>query len=520
VAIKVLEKSKMLSEADVVRVTREVNILKQVKHPNIAQLYQIIETPNKICLVLEYLPKGELYDFIVRHKKLGEAEAARFFYQLMLAVQHMHALCVSHRDLKPENLLLDDGFNLKVIDFGLSNKFTVETSLLTACGSPCYAAPEMIAGLPYSGPKVDVWSCGVVLYAMTVGKLPFDDPNAAELYRKIKGGKFSCPDYLSQDLRGLLASLLTVDPAERLTVSQTLTSLWLSTHSTRVPVKELGSAVFPIVLSKLQELGLDAGYTQQCLEKQKHNQLTTAYFLMLKKLMREGFVPRITSTAFPDTARGDRRQLRYDTSTADRSSGRLVTTKHLTPKPPTQTTRGRSSIRHLNLVNIVKAQEEGIATTNLLQPHPPTSKHKPSISPPRRVLKLVVSKFKDISPYQTTRNRSNSTSRSQSQKRSSSNGRNAILSMKRNTLAEAADVCWTSNRPISDVTEEVRRVLGVLKFSYRVTEEGFVWEHQQVMAELSLKRFGTLTIVKCRLMSGAAHAYRNLCSSLLCSIDL
>jgi len=501
----------MQSEADVTRVTREVNILKQVKHSNIAQLYQIIETPNKICLVLEYMPRGELYDLIVRHKRLRESEAARYFYQLLHAVKYMHSLGVSHRDLKPENLLLDEKFNLKVIDFGLSNHFGEATLLKTACGSPCYAAPEMVAGQPYSGARVDMWSCGVVLYAMTVGKLPFDDPNASELYRKILSGRFSIPGYISDELKALLISLLKVDPSTRFDISRSIESAWLKSYSNPVPPKEFHSGVQEIVLSRLRELGLDADYAQQCLESNKHNQLTTAYFLMLKKMMREGFVPRLESE------------------------------RRLSPKLPvkSQTTRAQTSSfnRTTVLINAIKSEEEPILRSRfkLLQPTQPQQPQqpqqlqqtqplltsRPSISPARRILVPAENKLRRLTPHQpTSRGRSTSQTRSQSHKRSTSNGRNSILALKRNTLAEASSVCWTSNKPIAEVTEEVRRGMELLKFNFRPADDGFIWEYQQVLAELYMKRLGTLTIVKSKLLAGPSQSYRDSCSRLLCSINL
>lgn len=499
VAIKVLEKAKMCTEADITRVTREVNILKQIKHPNISQLYQIIETPNKICLVLEYMGKGELYDLIVRHKKLHEGEAARYFIQLLQAVRYMHSQGVSHRDLKPENLLLDENANLKVIDFGLSNHFGEATYLKTACGSPCYAAPEMVSGQSYSGSKVDMWSCGVVLYAMTVGKLPFDDPNSAELYRKIISGRFSFPGYLTDDLKDLISGLLRTNPDARYDVTQSINSVWLKNNQEASILKDYQSMVLPLVLSKLREIGVDAAYTKQCLEGNKHNQATTAYFLMLKKMLREGLVPRLDST------------------------------KVLKPLLPekAQTTRANTSSfsRHSQLVNAIKAEEVSPLRNrfNAIQTHhqPPNSTMRPSISPARRVFKPAEGKLRGLTPHQpSSRGRSTSQTRSQSHKRSTSNGRGAQLALKRYTIAEASSVCWTSNKSISEVTEEIMLGFQSLKYNYRHTDDGFVWDFQQVLAELCMRRLGTLTIVKCKLLAGPAQAYRDCCSRLLCRINL
>jgi 5'-AMP-activated protein kinase catalytic alpha subunit len=150
VAIKILEKDKIAEKADVQRVTREIQILKIVRHPNVIQLYEIIETNRQLFLIMEYANGGELFDHIVKRKRLEEKEACRYFQQILSGIEYLHKNKVCHRDLKPENLLLDERQNLKIVDFGLSNIYKMAgDSLKTACGSPCYAAPEMIAGKRY-----------------------------------------------------------------------------------------------------------------------------------------------------------------------------------------------------------------------------------------------------------------------------------------------------------------------------------------------------------------------------------
>lgn len=145
-AIKVLEKSKISEVADVERVSREIHILKLIRHPHIVQLYEIIETPSQLFLVMEYLERGELFDYIVQNKRLSESEAVRMFHQLISGVEYIHKIGVVHRDLKPENILLDSKGAVRIVDFGLSNTYKRGESLKTPCGSPCYAAPEMIKG--------------------------------------------------------------------------------------------------------------------------------------------------------------------------------------------------------------------------------------------------------------------------------------------------------------------------------------------------------------------------------------
>jgi 5'-AMP-activated protein kinase, catalytic alpha subunit len=158
--------------------------------------------------VTEYASRGELFDHIVAREKLSEFEAAKFLQQLLGAVEYLQEMGVVHRDLKPENVLLDYKFNVKIIDFGLSNIFARGETLSTACGSPCYAAPEMLAGQPYDPLRVDIWSTGVVLYAMCFGYLPFDNPDSAELYRIIREGAYEVPSHASEALTDLLSRIL------------------------------------------------------------------------------------------------------------------------------------------------------------------------------------------------------------------------------------------------------------------------------------------------------------------------
>ena len=175
VAIKILEKDKIQDEEDLERISREISILKKLKHPNIIKIYDIIENPNNFYIIMELAINGELFKHIVKKKHLEENEASFFFCQLISALETIHKEGIVHRDIKPENLLLKENNILTIIDFGLSNKYNKNQLLETPCGSPCYAAPEMILGKKYNCLLVDLWSSGIVLYAMVCGYLPFED---------------------------------------------------------------------------------------------------------------------------------------------------------------------------------------------------------------------------------------------------------------------------------------------------------------------------------------------------------
>ncbi|KAK6761511.1 hypothetical protein RB195_022542 [Necator americanus] len=239
VAVKILNRQKIKSLDVVGKIRREIQNLSLFRHPHIIRLYQVISTPTDIFMIMEYVSGGELFDYIVKHGRLKTPEARRFFQQIISGVDYCHRHMVVHRDLKPENLLLDEHNNVKIADFGLSNIMTDGDFLRTSCGSPNYAAPEVISGKLYAGPEVDVWSCGVILYALLCGTLPFDDEHVPTLFRKIKSGVFPIPDYLDKPLVNLLLHMLMVDPMKRATIKEVIAHEWFQ--------KDLPAYLFPPV---------------------------------------------------------------------------------------------------------------------------------------------------------------------------------------------------------------------------------------------------------------------------------
>ena len=179
-------------------------------------------------MVIEYANKGELFNYIVMKKHLEEIEARKFFQEILAGVEYLHEHNIVHRDLKPENLLLDNSTSIKIADFGLSAKYEKGELLDTACGSPCYAAPEMILGRKYFGPTVDVLSCGVVLFAMVCGYLPFEGENTLELYKKILRVDYTTIDNLSEELEDLLKKILNTDPNTRYTIKAIMNHPWMT----------------------------------------------------------------------------------------------------------------------------------------------------------------------------------------------------------------------------------------------------------------------------------------------------
>ena len=223
VAVKILEKERIIEKDDEIRVRREFDMLAKFNHPNVILVAEIFESSNSFYSVMEYCEGGELFNYIVKNQRLNEDESAFFYYQLINGLEYIHSLGIVHRDLKPENLLLTNEHILKIIDFGLSNYFTSEPNqelLITPCGSPCYASPEMVAGKKYNGFKIDVWATGIILYAMLCGYLPFEDKNNDILFKKILECKVKYPKYVGEKAKDLIKKILVKEPDERITISQ------------------------------------------------------------------------------------------------------------------------------------------------------------------------------------------------------------------------------------------------------------------------------------------------------------
>lgn len=192
------------------------------------ELIEVMATKSKIYFVMEYVRGGELFGKVAKGR-LNENTARKYFQQLISAVEFCHARGVYHRDLKPENLLLDDNGDLKVSDFGLSavsDQIRQDGLFHTFCGTPAYVAPEVLGRKGYDGAKVDIWSCGVILFLLMAGHLPFHDQNVMVMYKKIYKGEFRCPRWFSKDLARLLVRLLDTNPKTRITIPEIMENKW------------------------------------------------------------------------------------------------------------------------------------------------------------------------------------------------------------------------------------------------------------------------------------------------------
>eukprot|EP00211_Chloroparvula_japonica_P004791 CAMPEP_0119126964 /NCGR_PEP_ID=MMETSP1310-20130426/5685_1 /TAXON_ID=464262 /ORGANISM="Genus nov. species nov., Strain RCC2339" /LENGTH=872 /DNA_ID=CAMNT_0007117169 /DNA_START=136 /DNA_END=2754 /DNA_ORIENTATION=+ len=240
VALKIISKSMLIQRPSMLKkVEREIAVMKALDHPHVLSFLDVYESPDFLFIVLEYVEGGELFDFLVSRGALRANEALYFFQQIIEGLDYCHRYKICHRDLKPENLLLDANMNIKIADFGMATLMRNDF-LLTSCGSPHYASPEVVMGHKYDGRKSDVWSCGVILYAMITGKLPFDDENIRRLLAKVKNGMYTIPKFLPRDIADLIERMLVSDPNERITIAEIKQHpFWLS--RTYTPPKALYS---------------------------------------------------------------------------------------------------------------------------------------------------------------------------------------------------------------------------------------------------------------------------------------
>ena len=298
VAIKILDKEKIKDENDIERISREIHILKVLKHDNIIQLYENISSERHIYIIMEFINGKNLFHYIYTSKKLNENKACYYFRQLISALEYLHTLGIVHRDIKPENILLTKDYKkIKLVDFGLSNSYRHGNLLKTACGSPCFAAPEMISGKYYNGLYSDLWSCGVVLYYMLTGKLPFDDSNIKVLYRKIKNGDYVIPNFLSDVTKDFIRKILTVNPEKRIKINDLKNHPFFNFDQiTLCKGILIGIDDIYIDYDLVKEIKLNYFFdndkvTEECIceyiLKNYHNNITATYYLLLKKKENE-----------------------------------------------------------------------------------------------------------------------------------------------------------------------------------------------------------------------------------------
>uniref|UniRef100_A0A665TZD7 non-specific serine/threonine protein kinase n=1 Tax=Echeneis naucrates TaxID=173247 RepID=A0A665TZD7_ECHNA len=297
VAIKIVDKTQ-LDDENLKKIFREVQIMKLLKHPHIIRLYQVMETERMIYLVTEYASGGEIFDHLVAHGRMAEKDARKKFKQIVAAVHFCHCRSIVHRDLKAENLLLDHNLNIKIADFGFSNLFSRGQLLKTWCGSPPYAAPELFEGKEYDGPKVDIWSLGVVLYVLVCGALPFDGSTLQNLRARVLSGKFRIPFFMSTDCEYLIRHMLVLEPSRRLTMEQICKNKWmrqgdpdpefdrLIAECEQVKTERETELINEQVLIAMSEMGFKQESTLQSLQTDAYDHYSAIYSLLADRLKK------------------------------------------------------------------------------------------------------------------------------------------------------------------------------------------------------------------------------------------
>lgn len=297
VAIKVIPKSNIHDADKESKFEKEVNLIKSIDHPFVAEFFECREDDRYFYIIMEYASNGNMLDYVNNHGRLTETQARRFFIQLISVLEYLHDVVhIAHRDLKAENVLLDRNENIRLADFGLSTRFSEVCPLMkTPCGSPAYASPEIIQGQEYTTLS-DIWTAGILLYAMVMGELPFEDENIQKFFHKII---YSEPKYLptiSPQLRNLLEKMLEKDPTKRITIPKIKKNPWFSQSDYAKLITEGShisnkftvrpshiSFIDPTIVSEMTHYGYDCQSLSIDLLNNKTTSLTAVYRMLRKE---------------------------------------------------------------------------------------------------------------------------------------------------------------------------------------------------------------------------------------------
>ena len=295
VAIKILTKSSKSNSINnnISKIHKEINILRRLHHKNIIQLYEVIETKNNLYLVMEYCEGKELFDYIVKRRRLTEREACRYFQQIINGVEYLHLCNITHRDLKPENILLDNKKRIRISDFGLSGlNNSYNSKLSTPCGTPLYAPPEMLKGEKYDGVYTDIWSCGIILYTMIVGDLPYADSKEKIIYQNIITHNYYYPEFMSDDAVDLIEHMLKINPNQRYGFKEIKAHPWFNLITPKLrPGIVYNVHKIPVdekILDIIEKMGYDRNKVKKSVLENKYDSFMAIYLLTLKQRIREG----------------------------------------------------------------------------------------------------------------------------------------------------------------------------------------------------------------------------------------
>ncbi|KAK0457711.1 Pkinase-domain-containing protein [Desarmillaria tabescens] len=403
-AVKIIRKSFLFSrresldnaEEEAARIEqalqREIVIMKLVDHPNIMKLYDVWDTANNLYLILEHVQGGELFDYLCEKGRLSPSEGLRYFQQIISAVDYCHRFNIVHRDLKPENILLDSQSNVKLADFGMA-AWRPDRMLQTSCGSPHYAAPEIVNGEVYDGAASDIWSCGIVLHAMLAGRLPFDDDDCLKLLEKVRIGKFEMPDDIDPLAQDLIAKMLVKDVKKRLTMSGVRSHPFFTSHTfdlANVPARNLDNIACPLLsrddidaelLRHLRTLWPDSSdddLVDNLLSDEKN--WHKGIYHLLGEYRRKNLEGYEEAENFARNERLQRQKV-YGTSRTPQSQFSPDLTPHVTPSPSSIPPRdGPPTPRRARGNRISAASSEGSLTYCRGQVSPGTDLHPLSLS--------------------------------------------------------------------------------------------------------------------------------------------
>ena len=293
VAIKILDKL-ILSQTpeDYELVKQELSILKIVKHKYIVQLYEILETPKHIFIIMEYCEGQDIMDYILTRGHLSEDESLKYFQQLINALYYLHCQNITHRDIKIDNLLLDKNLDLKLIDFGLSTKYSDDRLLTQPCGTVVYAAPEVLDCKEYHGMLADVWSSGIVLFGMLSGFLPFGDPDDEVNKKLILQGNIEMPKFFSPEVTDLLKHMLDTNPLSRYTLEEIMAHSWFNKRKFKlIPGIIIGLNQIPVdekIINLCVTYNVDENKVRNSVRNNNFNTESALYYLLIKKLKNCG----------------------------------------------------------------------------------------------------------------------------------------------------------------------------------------------------------------------------------------
>ena len=276
-AIKIVPKSNLANDEDCDRFQRELDSMAYLRHPNIVQLHDFFSDSDNFYLVLDYCANGELWDYMVKNGRIQEPTAALLMQQMVSAIAYCHSCGVAHRDLKPQNILIDKFPAVKVSDFGLCGYVEDRRLMNTFCGTPAFCAPECLGRVEYDGRKADVWSCGVILFAMVTGEYPWNLKNQAMMMQQISSAEYTIPKDVSDKAQDLIRKMLQRDPKDRITMEEALQHPWLRIASSAPIVKRLNLVVEPPALPRLQATKLGALAQKARGERQSVNGIVSPF---------------------------------------------------------------------------------------------------------------------------------------------------------------------------------------------------------------------------------------------------